>query len=141
MSFIPDHIKNDVRKRFESLTGPVTIVNFTQELECQYCSETRRLLSEVAELSDKITLEVHNFQIDQELVQRHSIDRIPATVITGARDYGVRFFGIPSGYEFGSLIDAIVMASTGESGLAQETRDKLAALEEPLHIQVFVTPT
>lgn len=141
MVLLPDHVKKDVQERFKALEGPVTILNFTQQLECQFCSETRQLLEEVASLSEKITLEVYNFQIDTEKVRQYSIDKIPATVILGEKDYGIRFFGIPSGYEFGSLVEAIVATSTDDSGLSEASREKLAALEDPVHIQVFVTPT
>ena len=94
-----------------------------------------------AELSDNISLEVYNFITDKQQVSRYSIDKIPATVIEGESDYGIRFFGVPSGFEFGTLIESIVMASKGDSGLKPETREALAQLAEPVHLQVFVTPT
>jgi len=140
---LPENIKNEVRERFKELEGPVRIVNFTQRLECQFCSETRQLMEEVAELSDLITLEVLNFQVDSDRAREMGIDKIPATVVTGSgeKEYGVRFFGIPSGYEFSTLVEAIVSVSTGDSGLKQSTRERLAELDTPIHLQVFVTPT
>jgi glutaredoxin-like protein len=141
MAFIQDKDKTVIQTRFEELDHPVKLINFTQELECMYCSETRMLMEEVAELSDKISLEVYNFITDKEKVSQYSIDKIPATVIEGERDFGIRFFGIPSGYEFGTLIEAVVLASKGDSGLKAETRSALAELAEPVHLQVFVTPT
>ena len=59
----------------------------------------------------------------------------------GTQDHGIRFFGIPSGYEFMSLLDAIVLVSGGDSGLAPASRTMLAELRSPLNLQVFVTPT
>lgn len=141
MTFIQDKDRTVIRTRFEELDHPVKLINFTQELECMYCTETRKLMEEVAGLSDKISLEVYNFVNDKEQVNRYSIDKIPATVIEGDSDYGIRFFGVPSGYEFGTLIESILMASKGDSGLKQETREALAQLAEPVHLQVFVTPT
>lgn len=141
MTFIQESDRTVIQTRFEELDQPVKIVNFTQETECMYCSETRQLMEEIAELSDKISLEVYNFVDDKEAVQKYSIDKIPATVIEGEKDFGVRFFGIPSGYEFGTLIEDIIMVSKGDSGLEPETRETLARLEEPVHLQVFVTPT
>lgn len=141
MTFIQDKDRTVIKTRFEDLEHPVKLINFTQELECMYCSETRQLMEELAQLSDKISLEVYNFITDKDEVSRYSIDKIPATVIEGKQDYGVRFFGIPSGYEFGTLIEAVMMASSGDSGLRPETREALAQLAEPVHLQVFVTPT
>lgn len=141
MALLPDRVKAEVEERFKALTGPVRIVNFTQKIECQFCTETRQLMEEVAALSDKISLDVYNFQVDTEPVAEFGIDKIPATVIAGEKDYGVRFFGIPSGYEFGTLVESIVSVSGGDSGLSRVTRDKLATLEDRVHLQVFVTPT
>lgn len=141
MAFIREQDKTVIQTRFEELDHPVKLINFTQELECMYCSETRTLMEEVAGLSDKVSLEVYNFVSDKETVQKYSIDKIPATVIEGEKDFGVRFFGIPSGYEFGTLIEDIIMVSKGDSGLEPATREALSRLAEPVQLQVFVTPT
>ena len=141
MAFIQDKDRTVIQTRFEELEHPVKLINFTQELECMYCAETRKLMEEVAGLSEKLSLEVYNFVNDKEQVNRYSIDKIPATVIEGNKDYGIRFFGVPPGFEFGTLVESIVMASKGDSGLKPETRAALAQLAEPVHLQVFVTPT
>ena len=141
MAFIQDKDRTIVETRFESLDHPVKLINFTQEQECMYCAEAHKLMEEVAALSDKISLEVYDFVTDKEQVQKYSIDKIPATVVEGPEDYGIRFFGVPSGYEFGTLVEAVILASNGDSGLKPETREALAQLSEPVHLQVFVTPT
>jgi len=141
MAFIQDKDRTVIQTRFEELDHPVKLINFTQEVECMYCSETRQLMEEIAKLSDKITLEEYDFVDDEEPVKKYSIDKIPATIIEGKEDYGIRFFGIPTGYEFGTLIEDIIMVSKGDSGLEPQTREALASLDEPVHLQVFVTPT
>jgi glutaredoxin-like protein len=78
---------------------------------------------------------------DKDLAQAHGIDKIPATAVLGASDYGIRFFGIPSGYEYTSLIEAIIDVSKGTSALSTRTKEALATLEQDAHIQIFVTPT
>lgn len=130
-----------VRQRLEGLVEPVRLVYFTQELECEFCRETRQLLEEVAALSDKVSLEVFNFQTDREQRDAYGIDKIPATVVMGKKDYGIRYYGVPSGYEFASLLETMLLVSSGDSGLAVETRQRLAQLQKPLHLEVFVTPT
>jgi len=140
--FLDQQAQNEIRKRFANLVNPVKIVNFTQSLECQYCKETRQILEEMAALSDKITLEVYNFVTDKDKVEHYHIDKIPATVIASPeKDYGIRYYGIPSGYEFASILEDIEMISTGKHDLSEETVEKLKAITGPVHIQVFVTPT
>lgn len=145
MALLNDQIRDQVRNEFNALTGDVKLVLFTQKMECQYCSETRELAEELAALTDKISIEVFDFEDDKEAVETYNIDKIPAMAIvkggTEPRDYGIRLYGIPSGYEFSTLLEDIVMVSSGESGLAEETKTELAQLTKPLHLQVFVTPT
>ena len=71
----------------------------------------------------------------------YSIDKVPATVIRNGKDYGIRFFGLPAGYEFSALLDGILQVAKGDSGLQAESREKLAKLTKPLHLEVFSTPT
>ncbi|MFN2199840.1 MAG: protein disulfide oxidoreductase [Caldilineaceae bacterium] len=145
MGLLNDDIRQQVRDEFDKLSHPVKLVMFTQAMECQYCSETRELVEEVADLSDKIGLEVYDFVADEEIVEQYDIDKIPAVAIVAdgedAKDYGIRLYGIPSGYEFSTLIADIVMVSNRESGLNETTKQYIRELESPLHMQVFVTPT
>ena len=130
-----------VREMLAGLPNPVRLVFFTQTLNCETCEPTKQILGEVAELSEQIAIEEHNFLLEGELAATYGIDRVPAIAVVGAQDYGIRFLGIPSGYEFMSLLDAIQMASAGDSGLTGASRALLAGLESPLALQVFVTPT
>jgi glutaredoxin-like protein len=142
-TFLVDYFSREIK-------DPVQIVYFTQHQstlivpavqECMYCKETRELLEEVASLSDKIELKVYDFVGDKEKVAEYGVDKIPATVITGKAKGKVRFYGIPSGYEFGSIIEGIVDVAKGTTDLSDATKASLAKITEPVHIQVFVTPT
>jgi alkyl hydroperoxide reductase subunit AhpF len=130
-----------VREMLADLPEPVRLVFFTQTLNCETCEPTKQILDEVAALSGQIAVEEHNFQLEKDLAAGYGIDRVPAIAVVGARDYGIRFLGIPSGYEFMSLLDAIKVASAGNSGLTAGSREMLAGLPSPLTLQVFVTPT
>ena len=131
-----------VRKEFERLTGPVTLVVFSQELvAADLCRQNEHLMKEVAALSDKITVQVLNPQIDRERAEAYGVTDVPLTIVEGARDYGIRFLGIPAGYEFSNLIDAIIATSRGESGLSEATKTTLATLPGEVEIKVFSTPT
>jgi glutaredoxin-like protein len=143
MSMIGEKDRNTVKGRLAKLVRPVKAVVFTQEMECQFCSETRGLMQELAGLTDKLQVEVKDFLGDAAEAKRLGVDKIPAIVLLGEgdKDYGVRFYGIPAGYEFVSLLESLEMVSKGDSGLAPATREKLKGLKKPLNLQVFVTPT
>jgi glutaredoxin-like protein len=141
MGLIGDEVVAEIRQRLAAMAAPVQIIHFTQELNLQYGHETRKVLEELAALSDKLTLEVYDFLLDKEKVVEYGVDKVPATAIRNGKDYGIRFYGVPAGYEFSALLDAILDVSKGESGLMPETKEKLATVREPIHLEVFVTPT
>jgi glutaredoxin-like protein len=141
MGLLQDSDITEVRERFEELITPVKLIHFTQESNLEYGREALQLLEELTQISSKVTLETCDFQRDKEKVAEYAIDQVPATVIRNGKDYGIRFYGLPAGFEFSALLDAILVVSKGDSGLRPETREKLAQLTEPLHLQVFTTPT
>ena len=141
MPMLNDEVREETRRFLEQLAGPVRLVMFTQEFECEYCSQTRQLVEEIEELSEQIQLEVYDFQSDADKAEDLGIDKIPAIAVIGAQDYGVRLYGIPAGYEFTSLLHAIRTVAAGKPELAADTIEALGALSEPVHLQVFVTPT
>lgn len=148
MSIIPADIQDQVRTVFQALEGPVKIVMFTQgeggAIECSLCKETRQLVEEIAGLSKKIDVQVFDLVKDAEVAAQYRIEKIPAiAIISGgnkSKDYGIRLFGIPSGYEFSSLIEDILLVSRRTSDLSPMTLQALEKLNNPVHIQVFVTP-
>ncbi len=141
MPLLDANTRQQVAAELAELNKPVKLVMFTQTFECQYCSETRQLCEEIADLSDQISVEVLNFVTDKDKAEDYGIDKIPAIAVIGEKDYGVRFYGVPSGYEFVSLLDSIKTVSAGEVELMPETLAFLSDLKDPLHVQVFVTPT
>jgi glutaredoxin-like protein len=141
MSVLSTEIADQVKQELADLTNPVRMVMFTQTSECQYCDETKQLVEEVAALSEQVTTEIYDLTIDTEKAQDLGIDKTPAIAIIGAEDYGVRFYGIPAGYEFVSLLHALKLVAAGKPELTQESLETLAEAKDPIHIQVFVTPT
>jgi len=150
MAFLSADNRDEIKRLFDGLVGDVRLIYFTQResplfipgQECETCKDTRLLLEELAALSDKLKLEVHDFVAESELAREYGIDRIPALVLAADGVKGkVRYFGMPSGYEFSVLLASLVDASKGSSELSESTVDVLSALDKQLHIQVFVTPT
>lgn len=141
MGMIDERDAMEIRARLKDMVNPVRLVHFTQELNVDYARETRELLQELAALDDKLSVEVFDFLLDKEKVAEYRVDKVPATVVCNGQVTGIRFYGIPAGYEFSNLLDAIMSVSSGDSGLKEESKQKLQALASPMHIEVFVTPT
>jgi len=154
MEILNDEVREATKKKFDdNLEEPVTLVHFTQEpsrlilpdslrgQECHFCKETKALLQEVCSLSDKLVLEIFDFTGNKTEVEEFGVDKIPVTIVTQGASKNFRFFGIPSGYEYASLVEAIVDVSKGTTSLDDKTKEALKSVEEPIHIQTFVTPT
>jgi alkyl hydroperoxide reductase subunit AhpF len=155
MSLLKEQDREALRQEFETMDAGVRLIFFTQALGCETCRITEQILDEVAPLGDKIELVKKNYAIDRAEAERLGITRIPAVAVvrlqehheeTGEtllreHDYGIRFYGVPSGYEFMSFIGAILDVSSGDSQLAPESRALVAQITQPTHFQVFTTPT
>jgi len=141
MKYLNEKVMKDLEGMFKAFKNPVTIKLFTQEFECRYCEDTRGLVEELSAVNDKIKLEVYDFVKDSDTAKEFGIDKIPALVLMNEQDAGIRFFGIPAGYEFTSLVEALKMVSSGQTELSDDTKKYLDGLEKDVHLQVFVTPT
>ena len=141
MALLDEKLKEQVREALGELANPVKLVMFTQEFECQFCRETRQLVEELAGVHEDVTAEIRDFVGDKDEVERYGIDKIPAIAVVGEKDYGIRLYGIPSGYEFSSLIESIRLVSSGTPELSADGLKFIQELDEPVHIQVYVTPT
>jgi glutaredoxin-like protein len=147
-AMLDDNVKKQVSEMFATLEHRVEVLLFVSESKerCQYCAETRQLLQEVTDLSDKLSLTVYDLEKDAGLAGQYKVDSVPEFVLTGREgdqilDYGIRYKGIPAGHEFTSLVNDLVLVSHRDSNLSEETRQFLRDLKEPVHLQVFVTPT
>lgn len=138
---IDDKTKQELIKIFADLKKPVQLVFFTQEHACAACRDQKNMLKALAEISEKLSATVHDLVTDAGLAREYRINKVPATAIISEKDYGIRFYGITAGYEFGSLIEAIVMVSQGKSGLEPEIEELLKLIDDPVHLEIMVTLT
>jgi alkyl hydroperoxide reductase subunit AhpF len=141
MAFLSAKDEQAVKKEFERLTGPVKLTVFATELGPESNGQTVALIKEVAALDERISVAVLNPHIERAEAETYGVDVTPSVIVEGARDYGIRFLGIPAGYEFSNLIDSIIAASSGETSLSDETKAALDGLTEDVLIKVFATPT
>jgi alkyl hydroperoxide reductase subunit AhpF len=132
-----------LRDHLSTLSRPVSVLLFTQTIGGPETGPiAKQILDEVARLNDRITIVEKSFVLDTEDRAKYGIERHPAIVILGdGQDTRIRFYGAPTGYEFVALIEAILLAGTANVDLEPQTLEWLAAVDKPVNIQVFSTPT
>jgi len=167
MSLIAPADQDKLREAFSEMTSPVRLLFFTQTLDCETCLQTRQILDELPPLSDKITIEEVNFVLEGDKAKQYGVDRVPAIALVSVnntppaergdgapaqpdpgagapgviKDSRIRFLGAPAGYEFISLVQAVLLAGGRPPSLTEENRRKVAAVTKPVTMQVFTTPT
>ncbi len=134
-------IKKKASEILARLANPVRMIVFAQEGECPFCKEAVGLAQEVTGLSDKLSVEVYDLKKDGPKAVEYRVDKTPGFVIAGDRDYGIRFYGVPAGFEFSTLLGLVELVGGRNGGLRPETRTKLASLASQVDIQMFVTLT
>ena len=149
MPIIPDRDRDELKRDFrKELKDDVTIRLFSQSSsllaipgrECQYCPQTQELMEELTSLSPKLHLEVYDFYNQVEEREQYGVERIPAIVMGKNGDSRLKFYGIPMGHEFATIVEDIKTLSRGVSPLSMDTRKRLRKVNQEVHIQVFVTP-
>jgi glutaredoxin-like protein len=143
---ITDDIARQVEDLFVGLEQEVEVLFFGKKQDCEYCAEVLQLVEEVADLDEKINHQAFDLDSDSELAELYNVTGSPTLVIAGRDgddlvDYGVRFLGAPAGHEFTTLVHDLLIVSKRRTELTEETRKFLQGLNEPLLLQVFVTPT
>ena len=139
--------QDKLREAFTEMKSPVRLLFFTQTLGCETCLQTRQILDELPELSDKISIEEVNFVLDKDRTAKYGIDRVPGIAVVGVGESGaehdsrIRFLGAPAVYEFISLVQAVLLVGGRGTNLTDEQRQRLAAVDKPVTMQVFTTPT
>ena len=142
--------KSQLKRTFrKDLKAEVLLRLFTQRpspisvpgRECRYCVQTQQLLEELVALSPKVTLETTDVYAQPEMALEEGITRVPAIAFGKKGKAKLRFFGIPMGYQLAVVVENIKTISRGVSPLSMDTRKKLRSINQPVHIQVFVTPT
>ncbi len=141
VSYFSDQEMQSLTDRLSGMTGPVQLVLFVQAFGCETCDTTKRILDDLTRANALLTLEERNMVLDTADVERYGILAAPGVAIIGDRDRGLRFYGSPDGYELVSLLEGIVVASSGDSGLSDASRELVATLTEARALQIFSTPT
>ena len=143
MSLLSDADRTTLVQHLAPIGKQVDLLLFTQTFGGSESGlVAKQVLDEVASLHDRIAVVEKNFVLDTEDKAKYKVDKSPAIVVlSDGADTRMRLYGAPTGYEFVSLVEAVLLAGTGIPELEPETVTALAAVTEPLHLQVFTTPT
>src|SRR4051812_22560842 len=136
MSLLSPADQEKLRESFDEMTRPVRVLFFTQTLDCEPCVQTRQILDELPQLSDKIAIEEVNFVLEKDKAAQYGIDRVPALALVAgadgdARDPRIGSPGPPAGYEFVPLVQALLRAGAHASQPPPETRALVTAVTTP----------
>jgi thiol-disulfide isomerase/thioredoxin len=164
MALIGPEDRDHLKAEFAKMSRRVHLVFFTQTLACETCLQTRQILDELATLSDHIVIDEVNFVLEGDRAQHYGIDRVPAIAVVYEHEPGgtdetqlpgrapitadpalhdsrIRFLGMPGGYEFISLVQAVLLAGGRKTQLSQASLERLAAVDQPVTMHVFTTPS
>jgi glutaredoxin-like protein len=119
----------------------VRLIFFEQSVGCETCASARRMLEQLAESNEHVTLETLNLILDREKAAEYGVDRVPAIIVSAPGRDRIRYYGAPLGNELPTLVEAIGMTGTGETGLTDASRARLKSLSRPVEVKVFFTPT
>ena len=141
MPMMSEAVRAKTIEMLAKVPNPVRLVVFTEENESQFCRQAREMAQEVAGLSDKLSVEVYDLAKDSAKAAEYRVDKVPAICVAGDKDYGIRYYGVPAGYEFSTLLALVELVGRRDSGLKPDARTKLAGLTSPVDLQMFVTLT
>jgi glutaredoxin-like protein len=141
MPMLAEPVRKRAAEILAKVANPVRLVLFTQESDCQFCKDALSLAQEFGSLTDKVSVEVFDLQKDAAKAAEYHVDKVPAFVVAGEKDYGIRYYGVPAGFEFTTLLTLAELVGSRDSGLKPESKAKLSSLTSSADIQMFVTLT
>lgn len=145
MPLINDDMLQQVREEFEKhLKSNVELIAFTSEsVECRYCAEVVEICKDLATVTDKISVLTYTQEASPDKIEEYKVSKYPAIVISrpGSSSGRIKYYGLPSGYEFGSLVEDIKMVSANEPVVSSKAMEIISKIDKPVNIKVFVTTT
>jgi glutaredoxin-like protein len=140
MSILDDDAKKQLSEILSKMQDEVELLMFTQEVECESCAQTRAFIEEFGGISDKLKVTVYDFMKDKAKAEELGVDKIPAIVIldSGGTDTGIRFYGIPAGYEINSLTHAVLAVSGEKEALPGDILKRIGNVDREVRIETFI---
>jgi len=129
-----------VRKALDGMKDEVRLTLFSRDGgDCKYCAEIEGMLADIAAAAPKVKVEILSLKQDAARAKELGIDKIPGIALIGKKDYNLRYFGLPSGYDFIPFVESVRAVGDDNPGVSKETAAALAKLAKPVQLSVFVT--
>jgi len=143
MGLLSNEDKDYLKNLYNGIDRDVELIFFSsnEESRAEDCANIEDILKELSELSDKIKVEKHVFEEEKELADKMEVEMAPSIVVKTDKGYGIKYYGVPAGYEFSSLVEDINDIGTGIISVEDEAREMIMSIDKPVHIRVFITPT
>lgn len=141
MSFLNEVTISDLKKKLSDMKDPVKILFFKPKDGCQFCDQIEQIASQVTNINPKLSAEIIIFDPNNAIAKEYEVDAAPVIVLRGKEKRFVRFYGLPSGYEFSTFISDILDVSKGAPSIDPGLAEKVKKVDFPVHMRVFVTPT
>ncbi len=141
MTFLNEAMISDIKKKLSDMKDPVKILFFKPKDGCQFCDQIEQIASEVKNINPKLSAEIIIFDPNNPLAKEYEVDAAPVIVLRGKEKCFVRFYGLPTGYEFPTFISDILDVSKGAPSIDPSLAENIKKIDFPVHMRVFVTPT
>lgn len=140
MKLFSPELEGQLQEVFNEMKAPISLVHFTKA-GAYTADETKQYMEEIAALSERIQLQVVDFDASPELVSQYGIEMAPSTIFLNEKGQyeGVKFNGIPAGHEINSFVSAILEVSGAGEEAPEELKAYLEGLKQPVNIKVFIT--
>jgi len=136
---ITEDIKAALKEAFKELKDDVLIEVYTKiGVNDMFNGLAVDIINATAEASSKIKIKL--YKVGDENSKNRNVHR-PPTILIAPDKYSIRYTGAPLGEEGRSLVQSIIMASTGQTLVSPDTKKRLQRLKEKRHVRVFVSPT
>jgi len=140
VTMLSEKDKAYVRKTLDGMKDEVRLTLFSRDGgECKYCDEAEGLLADIAAAVPRVKVEILSLKQDAVRAKELGIDKVPGIALLGKKDYNLRYFGLPSGYDFKPFVETIRAVGDDNPGVSRESAALLAKLTKPVQLTVFVT--
>lgn len=143
MGMFDEKTKKKLTEILSEMKEEVKIIFFTDNKEENATKETGLFLDEIGLMSNKILIEKKEIGKDKITDEQYDVDKVPAMILVDSKgkNTGVRYFGLPGGYEINSFVKGILEVSGKRDKIPDELISRINKIDKKIHIQVFVSMT
>lgn len=144
MTYLNEHVQNEIREKLANVRQDVELIVYTHA-DTGHIGDDRvalDLLSELAELHPHVHV-TRRILAGDTLAETLGITVAPTVLFRerGSNRTNLRFMGIPSGYEFSTVLETINMLGGATPVEPSEAINRINEVTSGVRLRTFVTPT